>query len=118
MAFFNWQSADTGILAAALSPTTLFTPDTPGLFVVGVYIEVTTGSGTATVTANIVHTNDVGTKTLPITTALSLTTTGNVIMSGALIRAVAASPIQYSTTIGGIIGLARYRMFVTATQVF
>jgi hypothetical protein len=110
--------ADPGIQSSGVSNSSIVSPPANGLYKVSVYVEVTTGAGTATVAVSIKYNDDSATaQTLSGFSGLSLTTTGNHNMSVFFVRALTTAAIQYSVTVTGTQGLARYRPFAVVERV-
>jgi hypothetical protein len=77
---------------------------------VSYYLACTTADAAAgTITFNVVATDDVGSVTNS-SSALALTATGRT--SGEFTMYVASGNLTYSTTLGGVIGTARYALRV------
>jgi hypothetical protein len=110
--------ADPGIQSSGVTNSSIVIPPANGLYKVAVYVEVTTGAGTATVAVSIKYNDDSATaQTLSGFSGLSLTTTGNHNMSVFFVRALTTAAIQYSVTVTGTQGLARYRPFAVVERV-
>lgn len=100
----------------SIPTATFLSPTADTLYSVSIYVNVTTGATAGTLDVTITWADDSGTQTSTVVSGLSLITSGAYSQATLVLKAKSGQPVQYSTTLTGVVGSPQYTLVIAGEK--